>query len=377
MPMNKMTPFGLGQSMTLKLMAKRMNGNINLPDYHPENKELRRGVDMANRLDHHGGFAQQQRMIKDKRRSLDRAMLYSYQAAFIRKWHPDYEPLMEDEKDLPPVRALINPNKLKQDYDDKILSTGFENKYQAGDIFEWCNTRSYWLVYLQDLDELAYFRGAIRRCCYELIWLDEDGNEKRTYAAVRGPVETKIDFIQKHQISVDEPNYSLNILMPRNPDTMAYFRRYSKFYLGDADAPDNRLCWRVEATDSISTPGILEVNATEYYSNTFEDDVEAGIAGALKCKPLDPNPPVEEGTVDIEGDTFIKPKKEYEYSIKYEIPGGSWFLENDKTPVDFIESTNTSLKLKWCSPYSGQFVLNYGVGGIAQITKTIVVESLF
>jgi hypothetical protein len=40
---------------------------------------------------------------------------------------------------------------------------------------------------------------------------------------VRGPVETKINFIQKNGISVDTPNHSLNILMPKNKDTIKYF----------------------------------------------------------------------------------------------------------------------------------------------------------
>nr|DAP55701.1 MAG TPA: hypothetical protein [Caudoviricetes sp.] len=30
---------------------------------------------------------------------------------------------------------------------------------------------------------------------------------------------------------MDRPNYSLNILMPKNKDTLSYFRRYTKFYL--------------------------------------------------------------------------------------------------------------------------------------------------
>jgi hypothetical protein len=48
---------------------------------------------------------------------------------------------------------------------------------------------------------------------------------------VRGPVETKINFIQKHGISVDNPNHTLNILMPKNKATLEYFKRYAKFYL--------------------------------------------------------------------------------------------------------------------------------------------------
>jgi hypothetical protein len=105
---------------------------------------------------------------------------------------------MDGEHSAPPVRALINPNKLKQDYDDKIISIGFEHKFQCGDVFEWCNTKSYWIIYLQDLTELAYFKGDIRRCRYEIEWKDETGKRCRTYAAIRGPVETKIDYIQKH-----------------------------------------------------------------------------------------------------------------------------------------------------------------------------------
>jgi len=93
---------------------------------------------------------------------------------------------------------------------------------------------------------------------------------------LRGPVETKIDYIQKHGISVDNPNHSIHFLMPLNEETKKYFRRYSKFYLqGDPT------CWRVEAWDWLSTPGILEVNAVEYFANESEDDIDAGIAGGL------------------------------------------------------------------------------------------------
>lgn len=160
-------------------------------------------------------------MIRDKRRSLDHATFYSYQAAKVVKI---------DATDRKPVRALINPNKLKQDYDDKIISVGFEYNFKPGTVFEWLGTKTHWLVYLQDLTELAYFRGDIRKCSYEIAWEDEDGVHK-TYAAIRGPVETKINFIQKHGISVDTPNHSLSILMPKNDYAMAYFKRYNKFYL--------------------------------------------------------------------------------------------------------------------------------------------------
>ena len=48
---------------------------------------------------------------------------------------------------------------------------------------------------------------------------------------MRGPVETKIDTGIKHDISIDTPNYTLNLLLPANEDTLKQFQRYSKFYL--------------------------------------------------------------------------------------------------------------------------------------------------
>ena len=51
----------------------------------------------------------------------------------------------------------------------------------------------------------------------------------------------------------------------------------------------NNVCWRVEAIDWLSTPGILEVAAVEYYANETEDDIEKGIVGGLTVKPANPN----------------------------------------------------------------------------------------
>jgi hypothetical protein len=82
---------------------------------------------MALRLNIRGGYPQQERMIKDKRWSLDHATKYSYQAAKIR--HTD----SVDKEEAP---ALINPDKTKQNYDDKVVSVGFEYNYKPGDIFD-------------------------------------------------------------------------------------------------------------------------------------------------------------------------------------------------------------------------------------------------
>ena len=332
-----------------------MKGRLGVYDkrpFNPNQCSVDGVLDQSMRLRQAGGNRQQERMIKDKRRSLDFAVWNSYQAAEIVK---------VGAADRKPVRALINPNKLKQDYDDKVVSVGFEHNFQCGDIFEWLGTNTYWLIYLQDLTELAYFRGDIRKCSYKIAWEDENCSHC-TYAAVRGPVETKIDFVQKHGISMDSPNHSLSLLLPKNEDTLKYFQRYKKFYLQDDDT-----CWRVEATDWISTPGVLEVTAVEYYSNEIEDDIENGIVGG-KIEEL--NLPVDQ--VEIVGESFIKIKKSYIYTFQGS-EAASWSVDK-KYPIKInVDPDNSKIvTLSWTGNYSGQFDLYYG-----SYKKTIVVESLF
>jgi hypothetical protein len=78
--------------------------------------------------------------------------------------------------------------------------------------------------------------------------------------------------------------------MPKNKDTLKKFKRYSKFYLQNTAEGEDKICWRVEAIDSFSTPGILEINAVEYYANKTNDDIDNGIIDAFVVKPIDPNP---------------------------------------------------------------------------------------
>lgn len=306
---------------------------------------------MKTRLENRGGADQQARMIKDKKSSLDSAIKYSYQGANIRR--PGEEEI---------ARGLINPNRVVQDYDEKILSIGNEYGYQPGDVFEWVNTGTKWLIYLQELTELAYFRGNVRKCSYEITWKNAAGDLCTTYAAVRGPQEQGLNSIQKVGVSIDVPNYSICLLLPNNEETAKQFQRYTEFYLQGIKGPDSKICWRVEAVDSISMPNILEVYASEYYSNKMEDDIETGIVGGLITEP-------ELITTDIEGDTFIKPKKTYLY--KYIGAEEAEWIFDTSLPIE-VTINGKEITIKWLKTYSGEFVLRYGA-----TQKTVVVESLF
>ena len=311
--------------------------------------------DQATQLEFNGGSLQQERMINGKRRSLDRALWFSYQGANVKK-------IGEQET----VRALINPNKLLQDYDEKILSIGFEHNIKSGDIIEWCNTNSKWLVYLQDLTELAYFKGRIRKCSYEIKWENDEGDIQSTYVAIVGPSEKTLNSTIKHTIRIDNPNYSLTLLVPKNDETVKYFTRYNKFYLqGD------KTCWQIEAIDGISTPGVLQVHAMEYYANEFEDDIENGIVqGLVAEEEEDPNTNIE--SYQIVGETFIKVKKHYDF-VYNGTEAHAWYVDK-KYPIELkVNETDPRIvTVYWDSTFSGQFDLYYG-----NISKTIVVESLF
>lgn len=307
---------------------------------------------MQARLHIRGGEVQQDRMIKDKRKTLDKVVWYSYQGADVRKL--DSETV---------ERALINPNRVKQDYDDKTISIGYEYRYKPGTIFEWVRTGTKWLIYLQDLTELAYFKGDIRKCSYQITWKDEKDNKCITYAAVTGPSEKKIDNTNSEGINFDVPNHSLTMMLPATKEVLSYFKRYSKFYIQPLKEGDSPVCWRVEATDTISMPGILEVTAYEYYINEQADNVEEGIVDAWGQEM--PQPQDE----TIEGDIFIKPKKSYTYKYTGE-ENAEWIFDS-RLPIE-AHIDDKEITIKWTTTYTGQFVLQYGTQ-----EKTIVVESLF
>ena len=149
--------------------------------------------------------------------------------------------------------------------------------------------------------------------------------------------------------------------MPQTEYALAYFKRYAKFYL-----QNHTTCWRVEAVDEFSTPGILEINAVEYYSNETTDDITNGIVDGL-IEPIE----VPKSN-NISGETFIKVKKMYDYTFNG-TAAADWFVDK-KYPVKLIFDNNDPRKVtvQWDSTFSGQFDLCYG-----NYKKTIVVESLF
>lgn len=295
---------------------------------------------------------QRNRMSQDKLKSLQRALLYSYQSGWIRK----------DFSNENYVRALINPDKIKFDYDEKIVSVEYEYNFKCGDSFEWPKLSGvHWLIYKQEITELAYFRGSIRRC-QEVTFIHPDTKETvKIWAAIRGPVETKLNTIQKSGIVADVPNLTLNLYMPNNELNQRVFARYQTFAFAGR-------FWQVVATDDISTVNILEINALEDYDCKSNE---------LLTEVVDPNVNTAQNEVQIVGQTFVKPLEKHNYSIG--LDDGEWSItlpaSNNKEIEDVLEYTvqnDGSIDITWVAMISGSYIIHYG-----EIEKTIVVESLF
>ena len=157
-------------------------------------------------------------------------------------------------------------------------------------------------------------------------------------------------------------------MLPADTNTLNYFKRYSKFYLNPLKEGDTPICWRVEATDTISTPGILEITAAEYYINEQQDDVKEGIVDAYGEEIPEP----QDST--IEGPIFIKPKLSYVYKYTGD-EEGVWAYDT-RLPIEVIINEK-EITITWKTTYTGEFVLQYVGKDITIAGKTIVVESLF
>lgn len=307
---------------------------------------------MKLRAKHANNDRQHDRMVQDKLRSFHRSLLYSYQTTWIKK---------DGDENAEYIRALINPDKVKFDYDEKIVSIDPIHGFTSGDTFEWQGTNTHWIILKQELTEVAYFRGNVRRCQL-LSAVDPETNESFSlWGAIRGPVETKINVIQKGGVSAEVPNLSLNIYMPLTEQNKRTFARHAIFeFMGKY--------WEIHAFDHISTPNILEITAVETYDCGDHE---------LTIEKIDPNPELKPTDYAIIGETFVRPLIETSFSCS--LPGShEWNIQlpTDKVKPEEVLSwrvdSQNNIHVTWTAITSGSYIVSYG-----SCEKTIVVESLF
>ena len=325
---------------------------------------MRQLENLNKRLKYAGGN-QEGRFIKDKLESLRKALLYSYQAATA---------ILKPDTDEPQeFRCLINPDKTKNDYDQNILSIPFEDvclnapmigkttegkvpiNIKGGDVFKWKETDTYWLVFLRFLEEDAYYRWDIRRC-KEVVNIN--GTEYHIY--IRGPVETTIKWLQKKGVSWNALNYSLEIYIEKNEQTLDYFHRFNTIEIGGK-------MWEVKAKDTYGGDGIIQVLLGETFTNTIEKEEY------VEPKPTDQSDIKEPF---IKGLDYVKPYDTVEYVVQnlFDTTNGFWKIDNPK--VKIIEQDSERIVVDIMTGKSGNFEISYEIDGNVVLTLPVTIGSL-
>lgn len=118
--------------------------------------------------------------------------LNSFKAALKNDYNsrPILTPLGEE------FRCLINDDNTKSDYDKRYGSVSFDAQLQPGDVFECTDDHTHWMIYLQDLVEVAYLKAEIIRCRYQLTVNNTD-----YWIYFQGPTETEIRWNLKNDIN--------------------------------------------------------------------------------------------------------------------------------------------------------------------------------
>lgn len=297
---------------------------------------------MKKRISYAGGDADG-RNVKGKLKSMLGALKNSYQA----EWITINE---EDEENKAEWRCLINPDKLKEDYDQKEISIEFESGLKEGDVFLWNRTNTHWIVYLQEYSEEAYFRASIRRCDYQI-----NVNENKYWIYLRGPVETTIQWKQKHQITFNDLNYTIIMYVPKNEETTTFFERHKIIKFDGHN-------WTVNAVDRYSQKGVIEVVLNETFDNEMED---------AKIVPEIVVP--DEALPHISGPQSIKV---FDENILYEIKNasnGKFVVNSNK--IEINNSTETSCEITVLTGKSNSFDLIYKRDGEEDIVLNITIES--
>lgn len=314
------------------------------------------------------------RLREDKLRSMKRALYNSYQAAVIR--------FDKDDRNFS-FRCLINHDKLKVDYQDKILSIPFreipvqlegrtdildkfvdtgtpgefydsngnlvedENgntvvyRVRPGDTFEWVSgndgymPNSYWIIYLQYSQETAYFRGQIRKADdeIEVIPIEQDGSEGEPiiyHGWTVGPNEQDAIWNVKKGVVWNDMYYSKLLYITKDETTTQFFNRFERVVI-------NGQTWQVYGfndnygtSSKNSTGGLIRVALKETYTSTNQ------MIDKL-------NETEEEKELEIIGPVNVQ---SYDV-VKYYVPNGTDTWEVPAAaPVTVLDQSETTLKLK-------------------------------
>ena len=417
-------------------MRKRFRADLNKNPSH--SYDFGSSLDKMNkRLSVFGGEDQWTRMRQDKLRSLKKALLASYQRAIVQKYDVKKDSLansiisiitlLQDNQELsdnqnnilskledqytslavitdkysaryiraleeivdsltsaaPFFKALINHDKLKVDYEDKIISIPFkeapedseeqiDTDFHNGTVFKWVHGNkeewtpdTYWIVYMQYSEQTAYFRAEIRKADeqIQIIIIDDEGNENTvSYRGwMTGPNETTALWNTKRGVVWNDMNYTKLLYITKDEDTLAYFQRFDRIII-------NGKPWEVQAyNENYSTSktgdfssGIIRVALKETYTSADQfvkelKDAEAAQVQAEVAYDAEHTQP------RIDGPTAAHPYDILIYKAKNYQGVRDWFV-SDTSFVKVLDYNENTLKLQVIAREANRegFQIGYG-----------------
>ena len=262
-------------------------------------------------------------------------------------------------------RCLINPSRLTEQFDKKVISIDYESGIDEGTVFYWDRTKKHWIVNLQQHTEEAYFRGTITRCDYEI---DVDGTDY--WISLSGPDQTGLEEHEKHGWIWNGLNYKMKAIITKNSQTIKYFTRHNviKLKLTYPDVETGETLeewhnWKVVATDKYSSEKTIDVYLDEWYDNSAEDVMR----------------PVEEEKPDLMQPHIEGPRNVHAFDtdLSYSIVGissGKFTVNSNK--VKIISSTENSCVIDILASKATEFILSFVADDGTKIEQVIKVLSI-
>lgn len=342
--------------------------------------------DMQARLRFQGGTDQWTRMREDKLRSLMKSLYSSYQAAVIQ---------FDDDDRGYQFRCLINHDKLKVEYEDKIISIPFsevpengteavdtgtpleeeKDKYRvkSGDTFVWLSgnegyvPNSHWMIYLMYSEETAYFRGEIRQTTDEI-----EINGKTYYGWSKGPNQESIVWHTKKGITWNDLNYTKLLYITKNQETLNYLRRFDriKIWSGryEIDEDGNFIYqngkkvkrydwWEIAGVNLTYGDGMARLAIKETYSNTPGDE------GQEEKQIIEEQREEAAAAQNIDGPLTVYPYDIITYKAKYPVHNRTWQLQVSSNKIVKIikqDENSVTLEITTGKSFKEGFDLIYG-----------------
>ena len=433
-------------NLITRIKVSNNNGGIKNQTF---DRKYRNINSMKAKLDVYGGSDQWVRMREDKLRSLKKALLYSYQRAIVQKYdvkkgslasnliniitmlqdqveltnnemyvlqqvQSEYEISSNDRtseqyiKSLedvvnqltnaqPCFKCLINHDKLKVDYQDKILSIPFqeppqgstiplETDFHNGTVFKWVHGNkeewtpdTYWIVYMQHSEETAFFRAEIRKADeqIQIVTIDDQGNESTvTYRGwMTGPNETSALWNIKKDITWNDLNYTKLLYITKDEDTLAFFQRFDRIVI-------NGKPWEVQAynesygnNSSNPSTGIIRVALKETYTNTDNfisqklKEQEQKKAAEIQYDEVHTDARIEGSTVAYPFDVLVYKAKNFENAANL-----IWTISDSSlAKIKEISQDNLTIKVQIITQKSNKngFDINFGDSAIHVSIKSL------